>query len=329
MTRLAQYLFAVLVLGACSSPGATPSNPDVGGDGGGGDASTDARPGKADDGTPARDVGSDADALDADDATSASDIGTDIGADTSTELRDEALLAALRDDAMQTHNPLGYRNARDQMYKPGGIDDDGGRIEGIYTGRTVDTDGSRTPGDNCELADGTPSGCAFNTEHTMALYYLRLELGDSSPEFHAAEGDIHHLFPSWDRANTYRYHFPFGTTDCEAEGNCRFDEESQLGLPVGVDGDPGCSQGDIGTPQACVMMVRPERRGDVARAQFYMSMRYGIPIEATSEATMREWNDVDPPDAREEARNAGIASVQGNRNPFIDAPDLVDRISDF
>jgi endonuclease I len=37
----------------------------------------------------------------------------------------------------------------------------------------------------------------------------------------------------------------------------------------------------------------------------------------------------DPPDARERARNAAIEVAQGSRNPFVDYPHLVDRISNF
>lgn len=42
-------------------------------------------------------------------------------------------------------------------------------------------------------------------------------------------------------------------------------------------------------------------------------------------AVLKEWNRIDPPSAVEVNRNNYVESIQGNRNPFIDYPQLVDR----
>lgn len=42
-------------------------------------------------------------------------------------------------------------------------------------------------------------------------------------------------------------------------------------------------------------------------------------------AALKEWNRIDPPSAVEVNRNNYVESIQGNRNPFIDYPQLVDR----
>ena len=245
------------------------------------------------------------------------------------EQRDQELGNSLHELTVLNHNPAGYSEARDYMYAIGGIDDHNGRIECIYSGRTVDTNSSRTPGNNCELADGTQTGCSFNTEHTWAKYFLRLYLTDGSPEYNAAEGDIHHLYPSDAQINSARWHFDFGETECRSQNNCKIDELSILGLRPGSTGDPSCPTGNLELDGECVMWVRPERRGDIARAQFYMAIRYDMPIEDAMEEILREWNREDPPDNREQERNDGIEEVQGNRNPFIDRPDFVDRISAY
>jgi hypothetical protein len=250
-------------------------------------------------------------------------------ADATPMLMDEDLLLALRFDAQETMSALGYNTARDRMYALGGIEDVAGRIEGVYTGRTVDTDNTRVPSANCQLADGTPTNCAFNTEHTVPRGRLREAFGEPSPEYDDAEGDLHHLFPSDETANNLRASFDFGATDCATPGNCRFDEESQLGLPTGMSGDPNCPQGVDPGEALCVMQVRPARRGDIARAMFYMSMRWELPLDDVMETSLRGWHVEDPPDQREDTRNAAVESSQGNRNPFIDDPTLVDRISDF
>lgn len=79
-------------------------------------------------------------------------------------------------------------------------------------------------------------------------------------------------------------------------------------------------------------------KGDVARALFYMGMRYevlslvdGNPDDATlyqlgDLQTLLSWDDLDPADDFEMNRNNIIYSWQMNRNPFIDLPDLVDYV---
>lgn len=42
-----------------------------------------------------------------------------------------------------------------------------------------------------------------------------------------------------------------------------------------------------------------------------------------------EWHFTDLPGKWEEERNTLIEQEQGNRNPFIDKPELVERVGDF
>lgn len=89
------------------------------------------------------------------------------------------------------------------------------------------------------------------------------------------------------------------------------------------------------------------RKGDVARAVFYMDVRYEgdasnepdlvltdnqALIQTTTGGTaymgliaaLLEWNRDDPVDAMEMRRNDIVFSYQGNRNPFVDHPEWVD-----
>lgn len=78
--------------------------------------------------------------------------------------------------------------------------------------------------------------------------------------------------------------------------------------------------------------------GDVARALFYMAVRYTVldvvngnlpdttPSKIGDLATLLEWNHADPADDFEMNRNNIIYTWQQNRNPFIDYPDLADYI---
>lgn len=75
--------------------------------------------------------------------------------------------------------------------------------------------------------------------------------------------------------------------------------------------------------------LRKEIRGDTSRAYLYMSFQYKIPLDESLEDSLRTWHFEDPPDEWEEKRNDRIEVIQGNRNPFIDQPELVERVANF
>ena len=67
-------------------------------------------------------------------------------------------------------------------------------------------------------------------------------------------------------------------------------------------------------------------KGNVARALAYMSKRHDLPLPSNANL-LKQWNEVDPPDDAERARNRAIQRMQGNTNPFIDDPSRMDSIS--
>lgn len=79
-------------------------------------------------------------------------------------------------------------------------------------------------------------------------------------------------------------------------------------------------------------------KGDVARALFYMAVRYNglevvngdLPDTTVGQigdlASLLQWNQLDPTDDFEMNRNNYIYTWQYNRNPFIDHPNLADYI---
>lgn len=218
------------------------------------------------------------------------------GQDAWAHLDDKALIDALHQAAARGHQGLDYRTARDHMYgiTGAGIDVRDGRIECIYTGATVAPDGTRMPGGE------------LNTEHSWPQ-------SDGAGRF-PRKGDLHHLFPTRMEANSRRGSHEFGETTCAGNACPWADGGSELGTDA---------------HGRTVFEVRPQFRGDVARAHFYFSVRYRLRIAAAEEAILRAWHDQDPPDARERERNDRIEAVQGNRNPFVDFPQLVDRIGDL
>jgi endonuclease I len=96
-------------------------------------------------------------------------------------------------------------------------------------------------------------------------------------------------------------------------------------------------QGGIWTP-------RPSEKGDLARAIFYMAVRYDgrdtnstdLEVADIADAArsifsnlsdLLAWNEQDPVSETERRRNQLIYSqYQGNRNPFIDHPEMVGKI---
>lgn len=96
----------------------------------------------------------------------------------------------------------------------------------------------------------------------------------------------------------------------------------------------GCTLGKNATNKT-VFEPRDLRKGDAARALFYQLLCYngvagnwGISYLASlgpqqDIATLINWHFQDPPDAFEKAKQEYIYSIQHNRNPFIDFPDLV------
>lgn len=68
-------------------------------------------------------------------------------------------------------------------------------------------------------------------------------------------------------------------------------------------------------------MVEPsdDRKGDVARILFYMHSRYELPLPSSA-ADLNLWSQNDPPSKEERLRNARIAEIQGNENPYVSSP---------
>ena len=92
--------------------------------------------------------------------------------------------------------------------------------------------------------------------------------------------------------------------------------------------------GNTTTPQTYA--PRDEVKGDLARIIFYMDIMYsqlsliyaneGSVYEMGNLEVLLAWHELDPVDDFEMNRNNLIEGYQGNRNPFIDHPEFVDKI---
>ena len=214
--------------------------------------------------------------------------------DSSENREEEDLKSALQDITGNGYVSLGYNPARDSMYmvidnkKVNGQGAAQNTLECIYTGRQAVGYVDRT---DCQTS------FSFNTEHTWPQSLF------SSLE--PMKSDLHHLFPTDDTANNVRSNYPFGT----------------VSSPTWQNG--GSRYANM------VFEPRDAQKGVTARAMFYFAIRYqnyGGFLTA-QESVLRNWNRLFPPAATEVTRNQKISTMQLNRNPFVDYPQLADRIT--
>lgn len=221
------------------------------------------------------------------------------------EIKERNLANVVADASEKSFNPLGYkRGAKPALFGYVDLkkDQDGYFVEDVYCRKVIRT----SVGPN-----RIPNNNTMNTEHTWPQ-----SKGSKREPF---RGDLHHLFPTDSRANSKRGNHIFGEVD-RGESPYHGCSASKYGSVKGVDGERTGVRG---------YQPPEEHRGNVARALFYSSVFYGKKITPLEEFYLKKWHKEDPVDAEEKRRNDLIEEVQGNRNPFIDYPELVERISDF
>jgi endonuclease I len=197
-------------------------------------------------------------------------------------------------EIIDDHNSLSYNTARDSMY--GSIDNKDGWVECVYTGRKAYFNDRPGANDN-----------NFNCEHTWPQSFFN--------EDYPMKSDIFHLYPTDITANSQRGSFDFGIVTNS--------EWSSGGSKKGTDSDG-----------LTVFEPRDVHKGNVARSHFYFIIRYnGLYDEYQNSTKMeshfRDWHTSDIVDDYECQRNENIYDLQHNRNPFIDHPEFVERISSF
>jgi len=164
--------------------------------------------------------------------------------------------------------------------------------------------------------------------------------------------DCHHLMLADPSYNTSRSNRPYG--DCDAScSEYVTDQTNGTGGGSGV--FPGNSDWGTGLYSDGTWRTWVGKKGNTARAQFYMDLRYeggthgytGVTepnLILTDDTSLMEssatgdnlhtaymgrltpllqWSADDPPDAFDQARNEAVYKHQGNRNPFIDHPEWV------
>ena len=151
-----------------------------------------------------------------------------------------------------------------------------------------------------------PDTKVINTEHVWPQSRFSSLFSETSQK-----NNLHILLPVLSRVNSVRSNHPMGNV-------------------VSVSSQP-CSGASLGKDNSGKTVFEPHSiiKGDVARSLFYFSIRFKMSIEDSEERVLRQWHQQDPPDFLESSRHENIFRIQKDRNPFIDMPELVTRITNF
>lgn len=202
-----------------------------------------------------------------------------------------ALLQSLRKLMTDTHKrSSSYGDCRD-MATQTDCENGNGKIVTLYTSYTADY--SEYNGGN-----------GWNREHVWPKSLGGFET--SGPG-----ADLHHIRPSENRTNSDRGNLKYGNVSGGSASN-------------------GNLSGTLGGYKGSYYEPLDNVKGDVARICLYVYVRYGGSWSKCSSITnvfqsvdvLLEWMAIDPVDTWEMGRNEVVAAYQGNRNVFIDYPEL-------
>ncbi len=160
-------------------------------------------------------------------------------------------------------------------------------------------------------------GTGYNREHSFPASWF----GSNAPMY----TDLFQIYPTDNDVNNRRGNYPYGEVTSPTWTSLN-----------------GCRLGPCTYPGYTGVVFEPidAYKGDFARTYFYMSTRYytedsswpgspmvnGSQLQPWAEAMLLEWNAQDPVSQKEVDRNEAIYAIQGNRNPYIDRPDFVQKV---
>ena len=230
---------------------------------------------------------------------------------------DETLMTALR-NIIRTHKEVSYSSGLLNAFAIADVDDEGYIID-IYSNCRY------RPSDNGSSASHVGEG--YNREHSFPRSWFGGEVAPMNT-------DVFHVYPTDIRVNSQRGNHPYGV--CQNGTRLTYGSYVAKGK-LGGSTYPGYT-GTVFEPD-------DEYKGDLARTYFYMVTCYkselpswpGSPnldyrtnnYKAFSTWTINmlmEWTRLDPVSEKEIKRNEAVYGIQGNRNPFIDHPELAEFI---
>lgn len=156
--------------------------------------------------------------------------------------------------------------------------------------------------------------------------------------------NIEHSFPKswWGGASNQAYKDLYNLMPCESTINSK-KSNYPMGKVTGADGGNGWTKVGAGDDGKKYWEPADEWKGDFARGYMYMATCYsnlswegtGLQIlEKGDYPTLKQWAyqlyiqwaKADKPSQLEIVRNNKVSEIQGNRNPFVDFPNLMEYI---
>lgn len=172
--------------------------------------------------------------------------------------------------------------------------------------------------DQCVSVSAQEGDC-YNREHLFCQSWF----GSTQEDPYS---DLFHIYPVDGLVNTVRSNNPFGVVENPSR---TFTNGSKYG-----------PNSFSGAPNEPAFEPIDAYKGDIARSLFYMFARYqhedanfsfssmtnGAKLKTWALNMLIQWHLQDPVSPKEQARNAAVYLFQHNRNPFIDYPELVNKI---
>lgn len=237
--------------------------------------------------------------------------------------KQESVLSEAVHDMIANPKVVSYYYGLQQAYAITDTDDDGFIID-MYSNCTGTFD-------NMWGESGGVETCgSFNREHALPKSWW----GHNDNNVQSMYTDLMHVIPTNSEVNSARGAYPYSEV---ANPTTTFGNGSKVGNST----FPGYSN--------TAFEPADEYKGDVARIYFYMITCYndvnfsqntyadgstnvfsyigGKPVFTDfAKNLFLKWHRQDPVSDRERHRNDAVQSIQGNRNPFVDIPDLAEYI---
>ena len=221
-----------------------------------------------------------------------------------------AFKEAIHEDIKVDHTQLTYNQVWTALITTDEDPENSDNVILLYTNKSI----AKT--ENASVKNNDPD--SWNREHVWSKSH---GFPNSSQVGYT---DIHHLRAADASVNSLRSNYDFDNG-----------------------GDPA-NDGEIVTENNLLSGVSWEPRdaikGDVARMMFYMDVRYEensdidmpdlVLVDSVNTdgaqfgklCSLYDWHNSDPVDTQEIARNDAVYELQGNRNPFIDHPEWVEKV---
>ena len=218
---------------------------------------------------------------------------------------------------IKSHSSVSY-NELWQFFYTTDVRPDNGKVWDIYSDRPGSTPAYYFTFGSDQCGNYSSEGDCYNREHSVPKSWFG---GSVAPMY----TDLFHLYPTDGFVNSKRSNLPVGTVT-----NATW--TSTNGSKIGTSNISGYS-GQVFEPIDSF-------KGDFARTYFYMATCYkdkNLGVETLSNFTggdlkpwaktlLLQWAALDPVSQKEIDRNNAVWQIQHNRNPFIDYPELAEKV---